>query len=568
MVGYSRLMESNEEGTHEALMALREQVLDPGVARAGRQIVKNTGDGFLAVFESAQHATRCALNLQSEILDRAARSPPEQRIAFRMAVHLADVIVERDDVYGAGVNIAARLQAFAEPGAVVVSGAVAEQFQADLGVTTVDLGELDLRNMARPVRVFMLTKQTTVRLIGDAAAGADPRPSIAVLPFRRHLTDPDETYFADGIVDVVVHSLAALKELFVVSRGSALGYTGSMLDLRTVGRELGVRYVLYGGVLRSADRIRITAELTDTDTGLLVLSQKHEGAQSDLFALQDRIAASVARTIAPQIRDRELLRAMRKHPQNMSAYDFVLQAIDLLYRMDDASLARARGLLQQAIAHDPQYPPAYSYAAFWHIFRVGEMGADPIENANAAAKNALAAIERDGSDALALAIYGHVQSFLLRDYATGALFLSRALEAGPSSAMAWTFSSATQGYIGAGAEAVRHAEQGVRLAPLDVYTFWHEGVLAQAHYVNGDYDQALLWARQSRARNRSIRTVLRTLVATLVAMGRREEARTTASELLRLQPDFRLGAYASRCPFRPPVLDRWLGHLREAGLPK
>jgi adenylate cyclase len=569
VVGYSRLMEAHEEATHLSLLRLRSQALDPGVAAHRGRLIKNTGDGFLAMFDSAHDATQCALFLQRSVALHTIPQPADQRISFRMAVHAADVIVEKDDIYGDGVNVAARLQAYAEPGGIVVSGAVAEQIASGLGVGAIDLGHLHLRNLARPVQVFALRVQTApARLLGDASAGSEPRPSIAVLPFRKYQTDPEQGYFADGIVDDIIHALASLKELFVISRGSSLGYSGSTIDVRAIGRELGVRYVLYGSVGRSGDRLRIGTELSDAETGAVVRSDHYEGNFADLFELQDRISINVVRTIAPHVRERELMRAMRKHPQNMTAYDLVLQALELLYRMDYDSFSRARGLLQQAMSHDPVYAPAYSYTAYWYIFRVGEIGSpDPATDAAAAVHHAAAAIERGGNDAFSLAIYGHVQSFLLKDYQKAMRFLDRATAVGPSSAMAWTMSSATCGYIGDGPTAVQRAELGVRLSPLDARTFWHEGILAQAHYVNRNYQEALSWARSACERNPFIRFNIRTLIASLAALGRRDEAAEAAQHLLRVQPDFQLGVYRQRCPFQGSILEEWLARLRSAGLP-
>jgi adenylate cyclase len=568
VVGYTRLTEAHEEYTHSWLMRLRKEVLDPGIVVHHGHRIKNTGDGFLATFDSARDAIQCALSLQREVATQTADQPTDQRITFRMAINVADVIVEDGDIYGEGVNVAARLQAYAEPGSIVVTNAVAEQIGGELGVGTTDLGDLYLRNLARPVRVFALRDQA-IRpiLIGDAPAGSEPRPSIAVLPFRKHQTEPEDGYFADGIVDDIIHALGALKELFVISRGSTLGYGGSMIDVRAIGRELGVRYVLYGSVRRAGGRLRIGTELSDTETGAVIHSDQYDGNLADLFELQGRISLKVVKTIAPHVREQELRRALRKHPHNMTAYDLVLQALDLLYRMDHQSFSRARGLLQQAMCHDPSYAPAYSYTAYWYVFRVGELGSADPADVTAGAQYAAAAIERDSNDALALAIYGHVQSFLLKDYERAISFLDRALIAGPSLAMAWTMSSATCGYIGDGATAVHRAEQGVRLSPLDALMFWHEGILANAHYVNGNYEQAVAWARTAIGRNDSIRFVIRTLIASLAALGRTDEAAQAAMHLLRVQPDFRLGAYAKRCPFRAPILENWIARLRSAGLP-
>lgn len=569
-VGYSRLMEANEELTHAWMMRLRAETLDPGIEQFGGRLVKNTGDGFVAVFATARDGIECARALQRSVMAQTAHQPAHQRIMFRMAVNVAEIIMEKDDVFGDGVNVAARLQTYAEPGGIVVSGTAADRAGDVLGAGTIDLGELPLRNMVRPVRVLALRPLTAPsRLVGDVVSGAEPRPSIAVLPFRRHQTVPEESYFADGIVDDIIHGLASLKDLFVVSRGSALGYGGATLDVRAIGTELGVRYVLYGSVRRAAGRLQISTELSDAETGTVVRADQYEGGPSDLFELQGQIAVSVVRTIAPHVQERELVRAMRKQPQNLTAYDLVLQALNLLYRMDYESFSRARALLQQAIAHDPGYAPAHSYTALWHIFRVGEIGsADPHADTVAAAEHADAALQCGGDDALALAISGHVQSYLLKRYREGIGLLDRALSVGPSSAMAWTMSSATHGYIGDGKTAVEHAEYGVRLSPLDARLFWHEGLLAQAHYVDGDYTRALEWARSAVERNESIRFNFRTLIATLSALGRLEEAEEAARHLLRIQPDFRLGPYSGNCPFLSPILEGWIERLRLAGIPE
>lgn len=569
VVGYTRLMEAHEEQTHLRLMQMRTAILDPGVMARHGQIVKNTGDGFLAIFESAHEATRCALELQQAIANHTVGEPVDQRISFRMALNAADVIVEHNDIYGDGVNVAARLQSYATAGGVVVSGAIAEQVAPDIGVNMIDLGDLHLRNLGRPTRVFALNApMAPAKLVGDVSTGSEPRPSLAVLPFRMHLNSPDEAYFVDGMVDDIIRGLAALKELFVVSRGSTLGYGGANIDVRAIGDQLGVRYVLYGGVRRSGRTLRISTELSDTETGNVIRGDYYDGELDDLFALQDRIATNVVKAIAPQVRERELMRAMRKHPQNMTAYDLVLQALDLLYRMDYDSFSRARGLLEQAISHDPNYTPAYSYIAFWYVFRVGEIGSpDPRADALAGAKYAAEAIERGANDALALAVHGHAQAFLLHEFDKAAATLERAIEAGPSLAMAWTMGSATSGFLGDGPTAVRRGEQGVRLSPLDALSFWHEGLLAQAHYINGGYEQALNWARSAMARNELIRFNSRTLVATLMALDHREEAAIAARHLLRIQPTFRLGPYAKVCPFRGTTLDTWLARLRSAGLP-
>ncbi len=566
VVGYTRLSEIAEEATFRRLKALRGGIIDPGVAAHGGRIVKNTGDGFIAAFPAAAPAADCALALQRRIARATEDDPEESRLLFRMGVNLAEVIVEDGDVFGDGVNVAARLQAYAEAGDVIVSEAVFAAASAEARARAIDLGPLPLRNHARPVQVFALRAGSGPRT-GESAPGTEARASIAVLPFRGG--QPGRPTLADGFTDWIVRALSSLRDLFVISRGSTLAYRRRHTDPAAFGRRLGVRYVMDGAIQHHGGRLRVCTTLIECGTGAVVSADHHEGLVDQVFALQDAIALKLIRHLAPHVRERELQRALRKHPASLTSYDLLLQALDQLHKMDPDSFARAGGLLQQAIALDPSYAPPFAYAAWWHVLRVGEMGSpDPDGDGRAAAERARAAIARDGDDPLALAIYGHVQAFSLRDPATARRFLDRAIEAGPSVAIAWTMSSAAHGFAGDGRLAVRHGEEGQRLAPSDPYTFWHEGLLAQAHYVAGDYDEAVAWGLSAVARNRAIRFTLRILAASLAAAGRLPEAREAAGELMRLQPDFRLSVYAPRCPFAPPVLTRWLDHLRAAGLPE
>jgi TolB-like protein/Tfp pilus assembly protein PilF len=536
----------------------------------GGTVIKKTGDGSLVVFDEVRSAIACALEVQHSITVAEGGEKPDRRISLRIGVNVGEVIVDGGDIFGDAVNITARLQTYAEPGGIAVTGEIASHISSDPLIRAVDLGNLYLHNMARPVRMFTLhVNGSEARLVGDAPLGTDNRPSIAVLPFRKYQRDPEEAYFADGIVDDIIYSLAGLKELFVISRGSTLGYGGDDVDTCAVGRALGVRYVLYGSVRRGAGVLRITTELSDAETGTIIRSDKYQGDLSDLFALQDRISASVVGTIAPHVLEQELVRARRKHPSNMTAYDFLLQALDQLYRMDVESHARARGLLQQAMAHDPLYAPPYSYAAFWYVFHVGEGRSTDFEaDVREAARLADTAIRLNENDPLALAMYGHVQSFLLHDYQRAVHFLDRAIEVGPSSAWAWTMSCATYGYIGNGPLAVERGERGVRLAPQDAYRFWHEALLGQAHYVNGNYEEAAVWARRAVGRNGAVAFSLRTLINCLMAVGKKDEAVEAGQHLLRVQPNFRVSRYEKRCPFQGERLTVWLGRLRAAGLPE
>jgi TolB-like protein/Tfp pilus assembly protein PilF len=414
------------------------------------------------------------------------------------------------------------------------------------------------------------------RLTGSAIPDAGPaetaveyRPSLAVLPFRTLQKDQSDAYFAEGMVDDIISALSGLKDLVVIARSSTQIYAGAPLDLRRVGHDLDVRYVVHGSVRRSGKMLRIAAELSEAQSGQVIWADRFDGELSELFELQDRIASRVATAIAPQLRERELSRALRKHPFSMTAYDLTLQALDQLSRMDRASLERARDLLQQAIVVDPDYGPAYSRLASLRLRWVAQgWSEDPMADAKEAASAARLAIERDRNDAVALAIYGHIQSYLLKDYGTAKDYLDRAMTVGPSCALAWGYSSLTCGYLGDYTAAVARAERAVRLSPLGPDAFWFEHFLSQAYYLDGRYEDAVAWARMSDAHSSANSANLRCLIASLVVLGELSEARLVGRRLLQLVPTFRLAAFRERTPLPGDVRDRFAERLKLAGLPE
>ena len=569
VAGYSRLMHVDETDTHERMKDQESRLIRPHIAGHGGYLVKRTGDGFLATFDNVENAIGCTIALQRALTADGEKEPLGRRINYRMGINVADVIIEEDDIFGDGVNIAARLQTYAEPGGIVVSDLVARQTSRGDGIELHDLGDLPLRNIGHPVRAFSLRRPAPASpLLSDAVPGFEERASIVVLPFNEQPSRPGEEYFAEGIVDDIIHALAGLKELFVISRGSTLGLRDPTFDVRAIARELGVRYVLHGSVRRTEPAIRIRTELTNAESGSIVYTDQYTGEMHDLFDLQRRIAGRVVTTIAPQVRERELLRALRKHPRNMTAYDFVLQALGPLFHMDYASFSLAHGLLQSAIAHDPHYGPAHSYTAYWHLLRVGQGWSPDIQaDTEGAERAASTAIELDENDALALAIYGHVHSYLKKDFDTAVELQDRAVEVGPNCAMAWTLSSVTRGLIGQGAAAVVRAERGLELSPRGPHVVYHEHILSQAHYTNGNYDEAVAWGRRAAKHNDRLTSNMRCLIAALMAIGQEDEARRAARRLLELDPGMSLAAFASRTPLQGEMRDTFVGRLRAAGLP-
>lgn len=587
MVGYSRLIGSDDLGTLNRFRLLREQVIDAEIAAHRGHVHQTAGDSLLATFDSVTQAVDCAIRVQHAIPAAQRDRPPEQVMWFRVGVDLGDVIPDGNDLHGNAVNVAVRLQTACPIGDVCISAIVHHHVRDRVDRPILPLGPLTLKNIPSPVEAFVLrVSGTDAPAGGGGSVAAVPAattmaiglpgqptfrahgPSIAVLPFTTLSRQKRHAYFAEGIAEDIVHTLAGIKDLFVISRGSTLRYSGRIVDVGEVSRELGVQYVLQGSVRRSAQGIKLRTELTDATDLRIIRSDQYEAAMSDIFAVQEKIATEVALTIEPQVRERELRQAMRKPPNSLTAYDLLLKALDALFKVTYEPFRQARQLLMQALAVDPDYAPAYTYLAYACILDVGEGWAkDFVADANEAEDYASKAIARDPKDPVALAIYGHVQSFLRHDYDRAREFLGRALEAGPSCALAWTMSSYTSGYVGEGRLAVEQAERGLRLSPLDPRVFWSEAALGQALYITSEYAPALEWTRKAFVHCPTAMFVIRLLVATLVAVGQMEEARRFAQRLLDIQPGFRLGAYATACPFRQPVLGTWIDRLRQAGLP-
>jgi TolB-like protein len=380
----------------------------------------------------------------------------------------------------------------------------------------------------------------------------------------------EESYFGDGIVEDIIRALGSLRDLLVIARTSTLNLGIGEADLGRIGRELKVAYVLSGTVRRNGPDLLISTQLGETESGVVVWSDRYRGTIDEIFHLQEEIATRVVATIAPQVRERELRRILRKHPESLDAYDLALQGLDLLYRLDYDSFSRARGLFQQAISLDPEYAAAYAYAAMWHILRVGQGWSVRMEeDADRAAALSAEAMERDKYDALALALYGHAQSWLHRRFETGMAFLDRSIAACPSSAMAWCLSSCTCSYIGRGELAVERGEHALRLSPLDQYAFWYTSALTLANYVNGSFDRAIEYGRQSFGHKRTYTANLRFLIVSLVASARLAEARQFGAELMVAEPHFNLHDYAPRCPLQGLAdVALFIDRLRQAGLPE
>ena len=361
VAGYSRLIGVDEEGTLERLKTVRAELADPKVTEHKGRIVKTTGDGLLVEFASVVDALRCAVEIQREMAARNADVPADKRIEFRIGIHQGDIVVEDADIFGDGVNVAARLEALAEPGGICVSVRVQEDADGRLDLAFEDIGEQQLKNIARPVRVYRV-------LIADTAAAKRPlplpdKPSLAVLPFQNLSGDPEQEYFVDGVVEEIITAISRLPWLFVIARNSSFAYTGKSPDLRQVGRELGVRYALEGSLRKAGSRVRITGQLIDTTSGAHIWADRFEGPLDDIFELQDEVASRVAGAIEPRLRSAEIERARRKPTESLDAYDLHLRALAEFRKWTLEGWSEAIGLLGRALAIDPCYASAAGFLA-------------------------------------------------------------------------------------------------------------------------------------------------------------------------------------------------------------
>ena len=568
IVGYSILMARDETRTHQRWMAILNNVLHPQAALHRGRIVKSTGDGVLAEFPSAFDAVQWAADVQRAVqVQDAGDGLP--LIALRIAVHVGDIITTDFDVFGDGVNLAARLQEHAPGGGIVVSEAVHNLVRGSVGTAMRDLGPLELKNFEYPVRAFALDiadhhiEVPHIQPVGRL-------PSIAVLPLENIGGNPADDYFCDGCVEDITLSLAGLHELMVISRGSTLAYRGRRSDPREVGRMFGVRYVLSGSLRRSERQVRISVELCDSQTGATLWGEKSEVEPSELFDVQDRIVRKIVGGIAPNVRAAELRNAMRKRPENFSAYDCTLRALHIMHSLDKNTFMQARDYLEKAMAEDPEFAMPIAWAARWYGLWLGQSwSVDPAADRAKALELAAKAIELDGQNALALATYGHLKAYLSHDYDSALVYFDRALAACPSHSLAWLLSSPTLSYIGRGEQAVRHAEHALRLSPLDRSLFYYYGLLGLAYYAIGNYAEAVKWASMGANESPRHTANLRYLAAGLAALGRIEEAREAGRKYLEMDPAFRLSTFERTLqPFQVSELkEKHIEHLSKAGLP-
>jgi adenylate cyclase len=576
VVGYSRLMERDESGTLERLKELRRRHFEPALARNGGRLVKLTGDGALAEFKSAVDAVRAAVEFQQAIADGNGDRGGDDRMVFRIGVHLGDLIVEGDDLYGDGVNIAARLEGLAPEGGILLSRAVHDAMAGKLAIALHDRGALALRNIAQPVQAFEVAWKAAdwpARETAPAPASTPPmslpdKPSIAVLAFDNMSGDPGQEYFSDGITEDIIASLSRHHGIFVIARNSSFAYKGQARDIGRIGRELGVRYVLEGSVRRAGDRVRITAQLIEAERASHIWAERYDRELADLFAVQDEITRSIVGTVAPELLEAEMQRVRRLDPRSLGAWECAMRAQWHLARLVKEDNAEALRLAMQATALDPGATLGFNIAAFAQLYAVtyGWCASTP-QAVLAAWQSASQAVALDSRDAVSQTALAACEVFMGRtDDAIARL--RTAIDLNPNFTWAHGNLGLALASAGRGDEAVPSFEEALRLSPRDQFNFlWHY-LTAFALFVAGRYEQALASGERSLRENASVPGVFRLRAAGLSELGRLDEAKAALADYLRLVPGATVAATRAQLPLkRPEDLDRYVQSLRRAGLP-
>jgi adenylate cyclase len=562
VAGYSRLIGNDEEGTLAALKSCRRQVIDPAEYRG--RIVKTTGDGALVEFASAVDAVRCAVEVQRAMADRNAPLPDTTRIEFRIGINVGDIVSDEGDIFGDGVNIAARLEGFSEPGGICVSSRVQEDVEGKLEISFEDAGEQQLKNISRPVRVFRvrLGKSTI-----SAAMPSRKRPSIAVLPFQNMSGDPEQDYFADGMVDEIITGLSRIKWLSVVSRNSSYIYKNKPVAIKEVAEKLGVRYVLEGGVRKSGNRVRITAQLIDAETDAQLWAEQYDRSLEDVFALQDEITICVVGAIEPSVRKAEIDRIKRQRPETFTAYDLLLRSQQFVFAGMPAEAAKAIALLEEALKLEPDYSAAHAYLSWCFHSRFGRGGLRE-EDRLAAVGHAREAIALGNDDATALAIAALVLAYDGHEISTALKTFDRALELSNSNVFALCWNAAILAWIGESDLAIERAQRALRLGPFDSLIWRAYHALSIAYFHSQRYGDAADAARNVIAANSAYSIPRAILAAALVRLGRLDEAKTMAQTVLERVPSFTIHGTAQYSELEPAVFRPFAEAWREAGLPE
>ncbi|MDP6352052.1 MAG: tetratricopeptide repeat protein [Alphaproteobacteria bacterium] len=570
VAGYSRLMGADEDGTVAALDACRAIFRGAIESHHGR-VVDTAGDSVLATFESVVEAVRCSVEVQGALANRDADLADDRRMRFRIGVNLGDVIAKDDGtIYGDGVNVAARLESLAEPGGICLSGSAHEQVEGKTDLGFQDIGEHEVKNIARPVRAWRVVVDAEAVAPGAARALSD-RPSIAVLAFENLSGDPEQEYFADGIAEDLITELSRLRWLLVTARNSTFTYKGRAIDVRQVGRDLGVRYVVEGSVRKGGERVRITTQLVDAATGNHIWAERYDRDLSDIFALQDEITETLVAALQGEVGKFERERAHRKPPESLDAWETYQRGMWHLWRMTAKDLAEACRLFQRAGDLDPNFAQAVAVLGYTLYAQVAHSYVDPpFETLEQALRLANHAIALDDKEAMAHFALGRVQT-LRGEYDAAIEELRTAVDLNPSSALAHYGLALALLLTGQLEQAISESDTAIRLSPRDPLAWAIYTYRAWARFFLGDYEAAVEEAQRAIRRPSATFLPHTTLASALALLDRREEARIALDKLLEIKPDFSPhAALAAFSPLNPealrPRFKPWIDGLRKAGL--
>ena len=571
VASYSRLMGADEEGTLRQLKAHRKELVDPKITEHRGRIVKTTGDGMLVEFVSVVDAVRCAVDIQRGMAERNAEIPRETRIEIRIGINVGDIISDADDIYGDGVNVAARLEALAEPGGICVSQVVHDQVRDKLSFSFEDMGEQTIKNIARPVgvhRIQLGEHAAPKRSAGTSGAlnlSASDRPAVAVLPFVNMSGDPEQEYFADGISEDIITGLSKLRWFFVIARNSSFTYKGKAVDVKRAARELGVRYVLEGSVRKGGNRVRITAQLIDAATGNHIWADRYDGEMSDIFALQDEITKKVVAAIEPRLLEAEGVRLQDRSPDDLGAWEMTIRANSLFWRLTKAEIASSIEMLQRTVERYPEYAPAHSLLAFMMLVSgyVGSRLTEP--QLQRAASLAIRAAELDDSDPSAHLALGFA-AFMKRQTISAAAEFHRALSLNPNFAAAHGYLGWALVFDGQTDLANAHLEEAMRMSPHDPQNAIFNTGIAIVHYLAGRYAQAVEYSNKALQQRSTFTAGYRIHVASLAQAGRIDEAREALARLRELHPDLSIAWIEHNVPYTSGPMAKFLEGMRKAGL--
>ena len=568
--GYSRLMGADEVGTLRDLTQ-RRGILDGRIASHRGRIANTGGDSVLAEFGSAVDAVQCAVEAQAALATANAGLSLDRHMNFRIGIHVGDVMVKDGDLFGDGVNIAARLQTLASAGGTCISGVAHDQVRKILPFAFTDLGAQQVKNIEEPVRAFAVATRGAAPILASSNASVPlvlpDKPSIAVLPFQNMSGDPEQEYFADGMVEDIITALSRFKWLFVIARNSTFTYKGRSVDIRQVGRELGVRYVLEGSVRRATDRVRITAQLIDAETSAHIWANRYDRAVQDIFALQDEITLSTVAAIEPSVRQAEIERAKRKRPENLDAYDLVLRATPLVDTGMPDGASQAVPLLERALLLEPNYALAHGQTAFCNEILYLRAGRRE-ENRTAAIRHAHTAVALGPDDAPALVYAAIAIGLVEHDRPLALETFEAALAISPSAAWAYSWGSLILGWGGEADRAIEWGEQGIRLSPLDPWITAALHGISMGHFLRGRYEDAAIAAQRAIRSKPGFSVSHMFLAAALAKLGRTKDASDAAERVMQLQPNFSCHGQCSAIGCVPVLATPLIEAMRASGLPE